>query len=60
MAPAQVVTMRFDEGRQRPEDRCRVPVHIGERVKGSLPAGRPGALPTAHCAASSLPEMAGR
>src|SRR6516225_2059925 len=45
---AQVVTMRLDKGRQRPEDRRGIPVHVGERVNSHLPAGGPGALPRAQ------------
>ena len=40
---AQVVTVRFDVGGERPEYRGGVTVDIGERVDRFLPAPRPGA-----------------
>jgi hypothetical protein len=51
MSRAQVVAVRLDEGRERPEDRRGVPVHVSQRVQGSLLAGRPGALARAQRAA---------
>src|SRR5918996_1449529 len=46
---AQVVTVRFGVGGQRPEDRRRVGVHVGERRDRRTAARRPGtATPGAH------------
>lgn len=37
---AEVVTMRFDVGGERTEDRGRIPVHIRQRAYGDAFAGR--------------------
>jgi hypothetical protein len=51
---AQVVAVRFDEGRQRSEHGSRVAVHVGQRVERSLPAGWTGTLASGQLTPSVL------
>jgi hypothetical protein len=50
MPGAEVITVRFHECGEGAENRCGVPIDVGQRVHRDLPAGWSGALASCHVA----------